>query len=279
MSNFYKLITINLKRDKALLVFASLLGFLISGVFTFIICLISNYNMQNFLATSESIVNNQNVGQIIMPNILIGLIPFILVLLCILFIVIASHSRLYNDDGSTYMMIQLPVRKEYHCFIFFLEITVFMIIQYIVAYLCLFIYFKYLMHILAQYGAFYQFTLFDDVSGFGDFVIKIRNYNTVFCILEDFVYRILVTIPAIAAFFMFMMINVYKYGKKFLIALFIIILFVVVFSPVLKLTQILYYGLVILIAPLDRGSLINSLALLIGYLFYSMYFYKNKLDF
>ncbi|MDD7182479.1 hypothetical protein, partial [Peptostreptococcus porci] len=125
MSNFYKLITINLKRDKALLAFASILGFLISGVSTLIICLISNNNMQNFLAKSESIANEKNVGHLIMPSVLIGLVPFILVFLCILFIIIASYNRLYNDDGSTYIMIQLPVRREYHCIIFFLEVTAF----------------------------------------------------------------------------------------------------------------------------------------------------------
>lgn len=279
MSNFYKLITINLKRDKALLAFASILGFLISGVSTLIICLISNNNMQNFLAKSESVANEKNVGHLIMPSVLIGLVPFILVFLCILFIIIASYNRLYNDDGSTYIMIQLPVRREYHCIIFFLEVTAFMIIQYLVAYLCLFIYFKYLMHFLAQYGTFYQFTLFDDVSNFGDFVMRIKNYNTIFFVLEDFAYRILVTIPALVAFLMFMMINVYRFGKKFLIVLFIIILFAIVFSPVLDLTKIIYYGLVVLVEPFSRLSLINSIALLIGYSFYSMYFYKNKLDF
>lgn len=280
MTDFLKIFKIGMKRDKILFVFTSILGIIISAVSTAIFGFFSKQNLEKIIINKNAEDGISYIGHDILPDFLMSIIPIVIVFISIVFIIIGIYKRLYNDDGSSYVLIQLPVRKEFHILAFILEASIFVVIQYISAYICIFVLNKYLINITNNYSYLTPISLFAGGNSLKNLLYNLGLLNPLYRILDNLAYRIFVTIPASVSMCMFFMVNVYKYGKKFIFIMLVSIVLIILASiSIIDLSEIVYRAFFVIFETFTIEHLINSFIVMLISIIYSIYYFNNKLDF
>ena len=202
----------------------------------------------------------------------------------ILFIIYNLYKKIYNDDGTMYNILQLPMNRGYIILSLLVEVILFVLIQYILVYLAPTIFFKYTQNLLGS-AEFIRFApLLEELSKAKSAIIQDSGIGLFSLSKENVLYRIFITWPTITALITLLFFGIYKYKIKLLIAfisMLVLSLFLVSSANIIfdVIDFILKNFFLIIFDSFDTNTSIQSIFILSIVTLINIYIYRNKLDF
>ncbi|MEG0249757.1 MAG: hypothetical protein RR972_02760 [Peptostreptococcus sp.] len=224
------------------------------------------------------------VSQLMHAYTVIDMYKFASTCLIIIFIIANLYKRIYNDDGTMYSILQLPVNRGYQIISMLIEVILFVSIQYILVYIAPTIFFRYANSLLnspefIRFASLLEALPKAKITMMQDSGIRLFSLNK-----ENIFYRLFITWPTITACITLLFFGVYKYKIKILIA-FVVMLILSMFvvssgNIIFDIIQfILTNFFLIIFEVFDTNTLIQSILILVMVTLVNIYIYRNKLDF
>lgn len=278
MSNVFKVIKLNLKQNKK--IFISLSS--ISVIFMILSVFISSFQLKWLLSNTHEEIDY--MSQILRAYNVIDMYKLAATCLVIIFIVINLYKRLYNDDGTMYNILQLPVNRGYQILSMLIEVILFVSIQYILVFIAPNIFFIYVNKLLSS-PEFIRFaSLLQDVPRAKISIMQRSGIGIFSLSVENILYRIFITWPAITGFITLVFFAIYKYKIKVLLA-FIIVFMLSIFvvgsgNIIFDIIQFAIENfLIVIFEVFSISNFIQSILILLVVTLINIYIYRKKLDF
>lgn len=274
MNNFLKVFKYNFYRNRGLFSVLSIIGLIISTIFFALSSFSFKTNISNAMADYN--VNGYSMLGTEIKFMSVNIAALILIIA--IYVISSIYKRLYNDDGSMYVMVQLPINKNNHLLSLFAESIIFTAIQYIFYILMIFATYKVACYFYnANISLFNSGYEADVLKNFKSYAAHLSLPFVEFDVLNS-VYRIIITTIGLVSFTIFILINFYKFGKK-AIGTFIITSLLLLFIEINYSISIIYYILYCMLDSVNIQNLINSLVIIVVTFAYSSYFFSRRIDF
>ncbi|WP_101772879.1 hypothetical protein [Peptostreptococcus faecalis] len=273
MEKILKLVKNNFRENRKIFYFATALY----TIFLFIFYLYSSFRTvvdMEYRSINGGIRIDTFDYNILLPPI------YIIVIVTIMFLLMSLYKRLYNDDGSFYNILQLPVQKYFHVVSIFIETYLFIIIQYAIFILFSILFLKYINHSIDEIN-FMNNAIIENKINIMQFIYNSMNQSTLFKLsYANILYRFLITWPLLISYCSLIFILIYKYKDSFIFkAILIAMIFIIIidfFDNSFIFTESI---LSILISDMFFKEILISLGALISIFLLDIYLLKNKIDF
>lgn len=274
MNNFLKIFKYNFYMNRGLFFILNIMGLTASIIFF----IFSSFSFKMNISSSIADYNIKGYSMLGTEVKFMSINIIALILIIAIYVILSIYKRIYNADGSMYVMLQLPVNKNNHLLSIFAESIIFTAVQYIFCILMIFATYK-----VACYFYNANISLFngsyeaDVLKNFKSYAAHLSLSFVEFDVLGS-LYRMTITTIGLVSFTMFILINFYKFGKK-AIVIFIIAGLLLIFIEMNYSISIIYHILICMIDSVNIQNLINSLVIIAVTFAYSSYFFSRRIDF